>query len=273
MKKFFITYLIFIMGLAWLTPWFSQSWEIARLDEVLLAPSLNHFFGTDSLGRDLFHRTLVGGQISLFICLIASLGALAIGFLMGGISALSHRWFDLLTVRLIEIFISLPYLIVISLLAVLFQALFPLGGAFNILAALVLAGWVSSARFIRNLVLKEMHETYVEAARALGNSKIRILFYHILPNIRSQILIFWGLQIPQAILAEGVLSFIGLGVKAPAVSWGQLLQEGWRMLAHYPHLLMGPALVFSLTILSFNWILDDYRKTLRLQTQSRENYH
>ncbi len=175
-------------------------------------------------------------------------------------------------IRILEVLISLPYLIYISLTSLFLESLFPGAGVFNILVALIISSWMASARYIRNLVKEESKRDYVESARALGNSSWRILWVHILPNIRSKILVYWGLQIPQAIMAEGILSFIGLGVKSPLVSWGQLLQEGWRMTSHYPHMLWGPALIFSLTILSFNLLLDSYRKELSVDNSLRESH-
>lgn len=226
--------------------------------------------GTDGLGRDLLSRTLVGGQVSLIICVLASLGALMIGVLVGGISAMAPKWLDQAIMRGLEIILSLPYVIQISLVGLYINSIWDYSGLLNIWLSLVLTAWVPSARFIRNIILQEAQKPYIESVRALGAARSRILFIHIFPNIRGKIAIYWGLHIPQAMLAEGILSFIGLGAKSPLISWGQLLQEGWRTMAHYPHLLWGPALVFFVAILSFNWLLEGYRRQIEMQLPLRQ---
>lgn len=271
-RQISIFYLLALSLLAWLIPLMTSHWSTTNLEIVTAAPTIHHWFGTDSLGRDLLARTIVGGQISLFICVIASIVSLVLGITLGGMIAMSPVAVETVLIRFLEVLISLPYLIYISLTSLFLESIFPGSGIINILGALIISSWMSSARYIRNLVKEESKKDYVESARALGNSRWRILWIHILPNLRSKILVYWGLQIPQAIMAEGILSFIGLGVKSPLVSWGQLLQEGWRMAAHYPHMLWGPAIIFTLTILSFNLILDSYRKDFRVDNSLRESH-
>ena len=217
--------------------------------------------GRDSLGRDLLQRIFQGAQVSLGIGISSSLMAMLLGFIYGGVSAMSPRMTDSLMMRIAEVLMSLPSLMFMAILALTLQTQSQSQSSFTILFwVLSLSSWMSVAKLTRNLILAEQSQDYVESARAIGASNSRIFLKHLAPNLFSPILIYWSLQIPHAILAEGLLSFLGFGVKSPAVSWGALMQEGWKTLADYPHLLLAPAAVLFLTVLSLNICLESFRK-------------
>lgn len=270
MKKFSLVFLSLILLGTIISYFKADSVTSGDLSNVLATASWQHLLGTDSLGRDLFWRILAGGQISIFVCLASSVGCLAIGFLVGALSAFSVKWLDQLIMRICEILIATPHVINLALSAILFQSLLGDSGLLVIALSLLVCGWMPPARFIRNIILKEKYKTYVEAAELMGVSVWRRMFVHILPNVKSSLITYWGLMLPQAILAEGVLSFLGLGVKSPMVSWGLLLQEGWKATSNYPHLLLAPGIILTLTVFSINWLLEDWRKSLRISYSHRE---
>jgi oligopeptide transport system permease protein len=218
--------------------------------------------GKDSLGRDIFNRVLQGAQVSILLGLGSSLGALVIGIGYGAFSALSRKWVDTLLMRVCDVFLSLPHVMLMAILALIFQVTWPDHNLLALFAVLTVGSWMPFARLARNLILKEKSQGYVEAARTIGAGPWRVFFHHITPNLSSALLVSWSLHVPHAILAEGLLSFLGFGVKSPSVSWGALMQEGWRTLASYPHLLLGPALFLFLTVLSLNILLENFRRSL-----------
>jgi len=239
-----------------------DSGSITDISNSLQTPNWTAWFGKDSLGRDIFSRILQGAQISILLGLASSLGALAIGVGYGAISALSAKWLDSILMRFCDIAMSLPSVMLMAILAIILQTLMPEHELIVMFGVLTFGSWMSFARVSRNLILKEKSQDYVEAARAIGASPIRIFFRHLTPNLTSSLLIYWSLQVPHAILAEGLLSFLGFGIKSPGISWGALLQEGWKTLSSYPHLLLGPALFLFLTVLSLNILLENFRKSL-----------
>ncbi len=253
--------ILLVAGMLWAFSLGEQGYGL-DISAALESPSLSHWLGKDSLGRDIFTRILQGAQVSILLGLASSLSALSIGLLYGALSGLSNKWIDSLLMRLNDILMSLPSVMLMAVLALILQTLGPENNLLIIFGVLTLGSWMSFARISRNLILKEKSFEYVEAARALGCSPTRIFFRHIGPNLFSPLLVYWSLQVPHAILAEGLLSFLGFGVKSPGVSWGALMQEGWKTLASYPHLLLGPAAFLFLTVLSLNLLLEDFRQSL-----------
>lgn len=233
--------------------------DVQRALENPLSSSL---LGRDSLGRDLLSRIFQGAQVSVGLGLASSMMALLLGVFYGAVAALGYRPVDQVLMRIAEVLMSLPSLMLMAVLAVILQTQIFGNPLVLIFWVLALGSWMPMARLTRNLILQEKAQEYTEAAKALGARPSRVFFRHILPNLLSPLLVYWSLQIPHAILAEGLLSFLGFGVKSPAVSWGALLQEGWRTLASFPHLLLAPSLFLFLTVLSINILLENFRKSI-----------
>lgn len=229
--------------------------------QILEGPSWSHWMGTDGLGRDLFTRILYGARVSIVVGIGTAFIALVIGTLYGLVSGYIGGALDNLLMRIVDVFYSLPDLLIFILLSLLFGR-----NIFGVLIALGLVTWVRFARLTRGQVLQAKELIYVEGARAVGASHMRIILLHILPNILGPVLVTLTFSIPAAILAESTLSFIGLGINDPysewGTSWGTLAQDGWRAMRTYPHVILFPALAIFLTILSFNFLGNGLRDIL-----------
>lgn len=229
-----------------------------QVDRVLLEPSFSHPFGTDSLGRDLLLRTVRGARVSLLVGIFGSLAAVSLGVLLGVTAGWKGGWVDRILMRLTEIFQSVPSFALVAVFTMAFQTQFlsdsdqVWGVMFSLILALMLTHWMSVARVTRGLVMQAKVQPFVEAARALGATQGHILRRHVGPQIAAPIAVLLGMQIPSQILYESFMSFIGLGVQAPETSWGLLVQEGWRSLSTYPHLILFPSLVLFLTVWSLH---------------------
>ena len=232
-----------------------------NLENVLADFSSTAIFGTDSLGRDLLFRCLYGVYISLMTGVFSVLLAFAIGLGVGGIAGYLGSWIDRLITRGLEIITALPSLVVMAVLYLILESAFSLRENPILLLILVLAlsSWMPMAKFIRNLILREKVELYVESARAVGAGSGRIFLKHIFPNMISSLLIFVSLQIPQALMAEGLLSFLGFGIQSPQISLGSLLQDGWKTMSSFPHLLAAPGIILFLTVFAIYYLLDEFR--------------
>src|SRR5579863_1399027 len=240
-------------------PWIAPQ-DPAHIDLPLrlMGPSSSHWFGTDELGRDVLSRIIFGARISMLVgsCVVAA--ALTLGLIFGSIAGYYGGVTDrLLNVVVMNAFMSFPGI----LLAIAFVAF--LGpGIFNLVFALSLGGWVGYARLVRAQVLAVREREFVEAARALGASDLRIVTRHILPNIIQPVIVQAAIGMAGAILAEATLSFLGLGVPPPTASWGAMLNDGRVYLFEAPHLVLFPALAVMLAVLSFNFIGDALRDYL-----------
>lgn len=228
-------------------------------------PSMEFWFGTDDLGRDIFTRVWYGARLSLTVGFLAAFVDLIIGLLWGGISGLIGGRLDEIMMRTADILYSLPYLLIVILLTVVLGS-----GLFSLLVAITLTGWITMARIVRGqiLLLKEMD--FIVATKALGASQGRLLFFHLLPNALGPILITLTLTIPSAIFAEGFLSFLGLGIQAPLASWGTMANEGLPALQFYPWRIFFPAFFMSLTILAFHMIGEGLKYAFNQSSQ--ENF-
>jgi len=228
-----------------------------HLGEGLLGPSRLHPFGQDRLGRDILSRLLYGGRVSLMVSLISVGISLVLGTAAGSISAYVGGWTDELLMRIVDVFMAFPgILLAIALAALLGPSLQ------NVIVALCAMGWVAYARISRGqiLILREMQ--YVQAAECMGAGFGRILFHHLLPNARAPLIVEGTVGMAGAILAEAALSFLGLGVQAPTPSWGSMLSEGRSYLLIAPHLTLFPGMVLALVALSWNFLGDGLRDLL-----------
>jgi len=224
----------------------------------LQPPSMQHLFGTDELGRDIFSRILYGARIAFIVGTSVVAGSLLLGTLVGSLAGYYGGRLDrFINVIVMNAFLSFPGI----LLAIAFVAF--LGpGLSNLILALVIGGWVGYARLVRAQVLAAREREYVEAARALGASDWRILVRHILPNIMQPVIVQAAIGMAGAILAEGTMSFLGLGVPPPVPSWGAMLNDGRSHLFDSPHVILFPAAAVMLAVLAFNFVGDAMRDYL-----------
>lgn len=216
-----------------------------------------YWFGTDDLGRDLWTRTWYGTRISIYIGLLAAVIDFFIGIAYGGISGFYGGRVDNIMQRVIEILMGIPHLIVVILFILVFEP-----GIFSITMAMVITGWVNMARIVRGQFLKLKGQEFVLASRTLGASGNRLIWKHLMPNVMGPIIVTTMFTIPSAIFTEAFLSFIGLGIRPPEASLGSLVNDGFKSLQVYPHMLIIPSIIISLLILSFNLLADGLRDAL-----------
>nr|WP_319488688.1 ABC transporter permease [uncultured Caproiciproducens sp.] len=217
-------------------------------------PTFDHIFGLDDLGRDIFTRLWIGGRVSLTIGLVGTLVSLLIGVLYGGISGYFGGIVDDAMMRIVEILVGIPYMIVVIVVSIVLDK-----GMTSLIIALCITSWTGLARIVRGQVLSLKESEYVLAAKALGVSSIKIILRHLLPNTLSVIIVNTTFAIPGFIFSEAFLSFIGMGVQPPDTSWGAMAAVGQQQMSYYPHELIFPALAISLTMLAFNLLGDGLR--------------
>ncbi len=254
-----LVFVVFFTLCAILAPWIAPQ-DPARINLAtrLAPPSLTQICGSDELGRDTFSRLIYGSRISMAVgsCVVAA--SLGIGLIIGSIAGYYGGRIDrFVNVILMNAFLSFPGI----LIAIAFVA-FRGPGTFNLVFALSLGGWVGYARLVRAQVLAAREKEYIEAARALGATDLRILGRHILPNIIQPVIVQAAIGMAGAILAEATMSFLGLGVPPPTASWGTMLNDGRAHLFDAPHLVIFPALTVMMAVLSFNFIGDALRDLL-----------
>lgn len=222
-----------------------------------LAPSPEHPFGTDTLGRDVLCRVIYGSRISLAVGVLATAISTVLGLIMGALAAYYGGIWDTVIMRLADIFLAFPYtLFVIAMLAVIGP------GIQNVFIAIGILGWPSIARVFRSAILTVKENDYVDAARAMGASDARIIARHIFPNSVAVIVVYATMNIGSAILTEAALSFLGMGVQAPNPSWGIMIQDGATYLATQPWLMIMPGLAILTTVLAFTLLGDGLRDAL-----------
>jgi peptide/nickel transport system permease protein len=253
-------FILCALAAPWLAPRDPSQLDLAGR---LLPPGPGHWFGTDELGRDILSRTLYGARISLSVAVSVVTLSLSIGLIAGLASGFYGGWTDtVLNIYVTNAFLALPgILLAIALVAFLGP------GLFNLILALSISGWIGYARLVRAQVMAVKEREFVEAARALGASNLRIVFRHILPNIVQPLIVQAAIGMAGAVLAEATLSFLGLGIPPPAPSWGSMLNDGRAHLFDSPHLVLFPAAAVMLAVLCFNFIGDALRDLLDPRTR------
>ncbi|KHD88334.1 MAG: peptide ABC transporter permease [Bdellovibrio sp. ArHS] len=274
MKKllliFAISFLLVLMFLTVCYPWLGLGTGLEQnVENILLPASKDHLFGTDTLGRELLSRVLLGGRISLLVGLACSVLSFLFGFTYGAVAGWFEGITDRVLMRFLDILMAIPSFILVSILCMSLQVALPfedifIKALFSLCLGISATHWMSLARVTRGMVLEIKRKPFVEAAVALGGTRTHILLRHLLPNMLGTLLILMALQIPTNILYESFMSFIGLGIHPPYTSWGILVREGWKTLSSFPHLILYPSLILFLTVWSFHIILDALKTKFRL---------
>jgi oligopeptide transport system permease protein len=259
---FSLIYILLLVVVAIITP-FIAPYDYAYQDLALgaSAPSSDHLLGTDTLGRDLLTRMMYGSRISLMVGFLATSVALVIGVIWGTVAGFSGGKTDAIMMRIVDTLYGIPFIILIILLIVIF-------GRNLILLFLAIGAveWLTMARIVRSQVLNLSKQEFILSAEAMGVSKLSIIFRHLIPNAMGPVIVYATLTVPQIMLLESFLSFLGLGVQPPLSSWGLLIRDGAVSMEEYWWLLIFPSLAFSLTLFSLNFIGDGLRDAIDPRT-------
>ena len=238
----------------WLTPY---SYAEQNLELGPSPPSAAHWLGSDLFGRDLFTRMLYGSRISLAVGFIATTVALLIGVTWGALAGYLGGRTDALMMRAVDVLYALPFTIFIILLMVVFG-----NNVILLFLAIGAVEWLTMARIVRGQVLHVKQQDFVEAAVSLGLTRLQIITRHVIPNVMGPVIVYATLTVPNVILLESFLSFLGLGVQPPQSSWGLLISYGVETMEEYPWLLIYPAALLSLTLFSLNFLGDGLRDAM-----------
>jgi oligopeptide transport system permease protein len=250
--------LCLLITLAILAPWIApHSYSYQNLELGAQPPSSIFFLGTDTLGRDLFSRILFGARVSLMVGFVATGVALVIGVSWGIIAGYFGGRVDSIMMRIVDVLYGLPFIIFIILLMVIFGR-----NIWLLFGAIGAVEWLTMARIVRGQVLTIKNQEYVLAAQAMGVSNFQMFRKHIFPNILGPIAVYATLTIPQVMLLEAFLSFLGLGIQPPMSSWGTLIRYGVESMEEYSWLLIYPGLTFTITLFALNFFGDGLRDAL-----------
>ncbi|MBI3555270.1 MAG: ABC transporter permease [Deltaproteobacteria bacterium] len=248
----------FMTVVAILTPWLAPySYDAQDLNLGALPPSGAHWLGTDTLGRDLLTRIMYGGRVSLMVGFLATAVSLIIGVLWGTIAGYFGGRIDALMMRTVDVLYALPFMIFVILLMVVFGRNLVL-----LFLAIGAVEWLTMARIVRGQVTGLMKMEFIEAAISMGIPRSRIILRHLIPNVLGPVIVYTTLTIPQVMLLEAFLSFLGLGVQPPMSSWGLLMSTGVESMEEFPWLMIFPGLVLALTLFSLNFLGDGLRDAL-----------
>jgi len=240
------------------TPWVAPfTYDAQDLKLGAAGPSARHWFGTDQLGRDLFTRILYGGRISLMVGFAATAVSLLVGVVYGAVSGFLGGRADSIMMRIVDILYTLPFTVLVIILMVFFGRSIVL-----LFLAIGAVQWLTMARIVRDRVLSLKRMDFVEAAVVMGFSRRRIVLRHLIPNVLGPVIVYTTLTVPNVMLLEAFLSFLGLGVQAPMSSWGVLIKEGADCMEEYPWLLLFPSVALSATLFALNFLGDGLRDAL-----------
>jgi len=257
-------FILSLVAIALLTPFLAPyDYAYQDLDLGPVGPSPEHLLGTDTLGRDLLTRMMYGSRISLMVGFLATSVALVIGVTWGAVAGFSGGKVDSIMMRIVDVLYGIPFIILIILLMVIFGR--------NLILLFMAIGaveWLTMARIVRSQVMSLSKQEFILAAEALGVSRISIVFRHLIPNAIGPVIVYATLTVPQIMLLEAFLSFLGLGVQAPLSSWGILIRDGAVSMEEYWWLLVFPSVVFSMTLFSLNFIGDGLRDALDPRSES-----
>ena len=262
LSLFSLIYIFLLVFVALITP-FIAPYDYAYQDLALGAspPSSEHLLGTDTLGRDLLTRMMYGSRISLMVGFLATSVALIIGVIWGTIAGFSGGKTDAIMMRIVDTLYGIPFIILIILLMVIFGRNLVL-----LFLAIGAVEWLTMARIVRSQVLNLSRQEFILSAEAMGVGKLSIIFRHLIPNAMGPVIVYATLTVPQIMLLESFLSFLGLGVQPPLSSWGLLIRDGAVSMEEYWWLLIFPSLAFSLTLFSLNFIGDGLRDAIDPRT-------
>ncbi|MDX1914463.1 MAG: ABC transporter permease [Methylophilus sp.] len=224
---------------------------------ILLEPSMQHWMGTDGLGRDVLSRMLYGGQISLLVGLVAVGISTAIGIVLGALSGYYRGWVDTFIMRLVDVMLSIPsFFLILAVIAFLEPSII------NIMIVIGLTSWMGVTRLVRAEFLSLSEREFVQASRTLGAKDARLIFTHLLPNSLTPIIVSSVLGVASAVLMESGLSFLGLGVQAPQASWGNILTDGKEYIQFAWWLSLYPGMAILITVLGYNLLGEGLRDAL-----------
>ncbi|AEC02410.1 binding-protein-dependent transport systems inner membrane component [Parasphaerochaeta coccoides DSM 17374] len=223
-----------------------------------------YVFGTDHQGRDLLSRIVYGGRVSIAIGLVGTFTSVLIGIIVGALAGYLGGKVDYFLMRFVDIMYGLPYM----LLVIIFMAIFG-RNTMNLFVALALVSWLTIARMVRGQIMSLKNQEFIEAARSMGASTLRIIFYHLIPNSLSVIIVYSTLRIPAFVMQESFLSFLGLGIQAPASSWGSLLGDAVNGMTLYPWKMIFPAIAMTLFLFMMNFLGDGLRDAFDPQSKNQ----
>ena len=233
--------------------------------EQIMTHQRHYLLGTDNLGRDMLARIIYGGQVSIAIGLVGTTVSVLIGILLGSLAGYVGGKTDYMIMRVVDVMYGLPYMLIVIILMAIFGA-----NIFNLFIALSLVSWLTVARVVRGQIISLKNSEFVEAAKSMGAGTWRIIFRHLVPNTLGVIIVFSTLRVPQFIMQEAFLSFLGLGISAPYASWGSLVGDAVDAMSAAPWRLFFPALAMTIFLFAMNFLGDGLRDAFDPHSKNRQ---